>query len=72
MIFVGFFFLSHDINNGTLVISQNLTKVQGWKGFLWARLPGVIIVGSEEPDLECCKTQHNELDRQPDFCFQPV
>lgn len=47
---------------------------QAWilQGFLGDLPPGIMIAGSEEPDLHCCKTRHNELDRQPDFCFQPV
>lgn len=58
---------------GKLVRSQNLTKTQDWKK-VSLNLSSWYNYGKfrEEPDLECCKTQHNELDRQPDFCFQSV
>lgn len=49
-----------DNNPGLKKVSLNLSSWYNYGRF------------REEPDLECCKTQHNELDRQPDFCFQSV
>lgn len=52
--------------------SEARTRASLWIGQDSLSSPiSITITGSGEQDLDCCKTRHNELDRQPDFCFQP-
>ena len=47
-------------------------KPEDQPGFLRRPPPMVTSAGSGEQDLDHYKTQDTELDRLPDFCFQPV